>query len=289
MEQSSDLKIKLIILEMVMKKVLLVSAIAFAGMSVANTTMASTCKDLPTAAELKAALMSVAPLDGGVSNGGVGAPEWLTEVDSSGVVCAVVHNLPAGTDVTEHLAISHRVISAQKAAISNGYSRSGGTPGTGLAVSSANIFFGSQFNELAQGLDSLANPQLDPFAGKSKTWGTPSDPLVGKRVGGTAAIPGGLSLWDKTKTKVGAIGASGDFRCTDHVIAWKVREKLREGAYSVANVPYGLSSAHNDALVQDVDPVTRVSKSGYGYFVCPNNPTTANDGGAIEHAGGAAE
>lgn len=260
-----------------------------AGASFATSSMASTCKDLPTAAELKSALMSVAKLDGGASNGGVGAPEWLTEVDSSGVVCAIVHNLPADTDVTEHLAINHRILSAQKAAISNGFSRSNGVSGTGLGVSSANIFFGSQFNEVAQGLDSLVNSQVNPFSGDPKKWGTTSDPLVGKRVGGNAAIPGGLSLWNSAKTKVGAIGASGDFRCTDHVIAWKVREVLRKGAYTVANVPFGLSSAHNDALVQDVDPVTRQSKSGYGYFVCANNPTPANDGGAIEHAGGASE
>jgi hypothetical protein len=267
----------------------LISALVLAGTVFASSAMASTCADLPTAAELKAALMSVAKLDGGVSNGGVGAPEWLTEVDSSGIICAIVHNLPVGTDVTKHLAISHRILSAQKAGISNGFSRSNGTPGTGLAVSSANIFFGSQFNEVAQGLDSLVNSQLDPFVGNPKTWGTPKDPLVGNRVGGTAAIPGGLSLWDSTKTKVGAIGASGDFRCTDHVIAWKVRELLRNKAYSVANVPYGLSGARNDALVQDVDPDTRQSKSGYGYFVCANNPTPENDGGSIEHAGGASE
>lgn len=271
-----------------MKKQFL-TALLLAGSAFATSSMANTCADLPTAKELKAALVSVAKLDGGVSNGGVGAPEWLTEVDSSGVICAIVHNLPGGTDVTAHLSITHRILSAQKAGISNGFSRSNGLPGTGLAVSSANIFFGSQFNEVAQGLDSLVNPQLNPYVGNPKTWGSPSDPLVGKRIGATAAIPGGLSLWDSTKTKVGAIGASGDFRCTDHVIAWKVREILRKGAYSVANVPYGLSSAHNDALVQDVDPVTRQSKSGYGYFVCANNPTPANDGGSIEHAGGASE
>ncbi len=272
-----------------MKKYTVTACLLVLGSAFTTSSMASTCADLPTAAELKEALMTVAKLDGGASNGGVGAPEWLSEVDSSGVVCAIVHSLPAGTDVTAHLSVTHRILSVQKAGISNGFSRSNGVPGTGLAVSSANIFFCSQFNEVAQGLDSLFNPQVNPFAGDPKTWGTQTDPLVGKRLGGTAAIPGGLSLWDKSKTKVGAIGASGDFRCTDHVIAWKVREILRKGAYSVANVPFGLSSARNDALVQDVDPVTRRSKSGYGYFVCANNPTPDNDGGAIEHAGGAGE
>jgi len=267
-------------------KLLFASAALLTG---ASTVMASTCADLPTAADLKAAVMSVAKLDGGKSNGGVGSPVWVTEVDSSGTVCAIVHNLPTGADVTEHLAISHRINSAQRAAISNGFSRSNGTPGTGLAVSSANIFFGSQFSELAQGLDALANTQLNPFVGNPKTWGTPSDPLVGKRVGGTAAVPGAISLWNNKRIKVGAIGVAGDFRCTDHVIAWKVRELIGKGAYGVANVPGGLSSANNDALVQDVDPVTSQSKSGYGYFVCFNNPTPANDGGAIEHAGGASE
>ena len=62
----------------------------------AQAQQASSCPGLPTAAELKAALMQVVP--GGAPgipspSSGVGAPVWLTLVDSSGQVCAVVHSV----------------------------------------------------------------------------------------------------------------------------------------------------------------------------------------------------
>lgn len=237
--------------------------------------LASTCKELPTAKELKTALMSVSKVNDAAANGGVGAPEWLTLLDSSGMVCAVVHNLPADVDVTTQLALNHRILAIQKAGVSNGFSREG------LAVSSGNIYVGTQEGEVASGTDSFLNFEINPYGGDPKTYGTTKDPLIGKRLGGNAAVPGGLALFDKNHTKVGAIGASGDFRCSDHVIAWKVREILSGGAYSVANVPYGLSSAHNDALMQDFGADGK-SKSGFGYHTCMNNPTDANDGGSIE-------
>lgn len=256
-----------------MKLYLVVSSLlTCAAISSAN---ASTCKELPNANELKSALTSVSKVNDAAANGGVGAPEWLTLLDSSGTICAIVHNLPDNVDVTTQLALNHRVLAIQKAGVSNGFSREG------LAVSSGNIYVGSQEGEVASGTDSFLNFLVNPYGGNPRTYGTAKDPLIGKRLGGNAAVPGGLALFDKNHTKVGAIGASGDFRCTDHVIAWKVRELLRDGAYSVANVPYGLSSAHNDALMQDFGPDGK-SKSGFGYHTCMNNPTDANDGGSIE-------
>lgn len=239
-------------------------------------TTANTCADLPTAAELKTALMSVATGDP-IANGGVGAPEWLTLVDSSGKTCAVVHSLPSTVDVTTELAIAHRAFSMQKAGTANAFSRAG------IGVSTAQLFFGTQQGgEIASGMDGLNNATVNPYDGDPRTWGTEDDPFVGKRIGGNSALPGGLALFDGSHTKVGAIGVSGDFRCTDHVVAWKVRELLRNGAYTVANNPFGLSAAHNDAMMQDVGPDGR-SASGFGYPVCAiNNPTNANDGGAIE-------
>jgi hypothetical protein len=247
-----------------------------AGSAVTTSAMAgATCADLPTAKELKNALVSVMADPNG--NGGVAAPEWLTLVDTSGTVCAIVHSAPAGTDVTTVLAPIHRIFSVQKAGTANGFSRAG------IGVSTSQLFMGSQHDEIASGMDGAVNPNINPYAGDATTWGTPKDPLVGKRLGSNNTEPGGLALYDSTKTKVGAIGVSGDFRCTDHVVAWKVREKLKKGAYTVANNAYGLSAAHNDAMMQDVDPTTGKSVSGYGYFKCAiNNPTDANDGGAIE-------
>jgi hypothetical protein len=245
------------------------------GVALSHTAFANGCRSLPKAAELKAALTSVAKLNDLSANGGVGAPVWLVEVNTKGTVCAVVHSLENGVDVTTELALNHRILAAQKAAIANGFSR------TALSVSSANIYFGSQSGEIASGMNSFLNSTFNPNAGNTSHFGTRRDPLVGQRMGGGAAEPGGLALFDANQKKVGAIGVSGDFRCTDHVIAWKVREILRDGAYSSSNViGLGLSARHDDALTQDVGEDGK-SASGFGYFKCFNNPTDENDGDSI--------
>jgi hypothetical protein len=116
--------------------------------------------------------------------------------------------------------------------------------------------------------------------------------MIGKRVGGFNAMGGGLALYDANKKKVGAIGVSGDASCTAHIVAWKVREALANGAYSVANLPWGPigdGSANNpfsDALVQDLvanpDGGPSFSPSGLGHPVCENNPGAAQAGAAIK-------
>jgi hypothetical protein len=245
------------------------------------------CPDLPTAAELKAALMKVVP-GGLVANGGVGAPEWLTLVDSSGMVCAVVHSvaLTDPDEVTSVLAIAHRPYSAQKAGMANGFSRGPVGQALGIGVSTAQLNYSARTsfpsgNELSAGLGSLNNANVNPFGGEPRTWGTRNDPYIGKRFGADGAVPGGLPLFDASHRKVGAIGVSGDFRCTDHVVAWKVRELLRDGAYTFANIPFGLSATGHDELTLDFDK-NGVSASSYGYPDCGfNPPTNANDGGAI--------
>jgi hypothetical protein len=267
--------------EIAMKKQIL-TTVLLAGSAFATSAMAgATCADLPKASELKKALVAVMADPNG--NGGVQSPQWLSLVDASGTVCAVVHSEPAGTDVTTHTSITHRVFSVGKAGTSNGFSTSH------IGVSTAQLWYGSQYDQITNGLSAVTNSTLSPFVGDPVTWGTLADPLIGKRAGTGVALPGGLPLYNSTKTKVGAIGVSGDFRCTDHVIAWKVREKLRNGAYTVANNVFGVSAAHNDAMMQDIDPATGKSASGFGFVRCdtptlgPNsNPTNVNDGGSIE-------
>lgn len=264
-----------------MKKMLLVSSALSIGFAISYSALAgSTCKDLPTANELKTAL--VAAVNDPAGNGGVHAPEWLALVDASGVICAIVHSAAENADVTTELAPVHRVYAIQKAGTANGFSRAG------IGVSTAQLWYGSQHTEISSGMDASVNPNVNPYAGTPKAWGTEHDPLLGKRLGSTNTMAGGLPLYDSTKTKVGAIGVSGDFRCTDHVVAWKVREKLRTGAYTVANNAFGLSAAHNDAMMQDID-VNGVSASGFGFYKCEAptvmpglNPTDDNDGGSIE-------
>ncbi|TAN46949.1 MAG: heme-binding protein [Methylococcaceae bacterium] len=217
-----------------------------------------------------------------MANGGVGAPEWLAMVDSSGVVCAVVHSLPNGTDVTTQMGLIHRPFAAQVAATANSYSRAG------IGVSTANLYLHAANSpgfdaEINSGAAGAYNFGINPYDGNPDTWGTPKDPYVGKRVGGANFQAGGLPLYNNKHVKVGAIGVSGDFRCTDHVVAWKVREMLRDGAYTATNNPFGLSSNHTDAMIQDIDPKTGKSASGFGYPVCLiNNPTNDNDADAIE-------
>jgi len=265
-----------------MKKIDLIKVALITSVVFSNAVFAgSSCKDLPNASELKTAL--TAAKNDPAGNGGVHAPEWLTLVDTSGNICAVVHSEAADADTTTLLAPIHRIYAAQKASTANGFSRAG------IAVSTAQLWYGSQKSEISSGVDAGINTSLNPYTGDPKTWGTLKDLLIGKRIGSTNTMPGGLPLYDKTKTKVGAIGVSGDFRCTDHVIAWKVRENLRNGAYTVANNAFGLSAAHNDAMIQDID-ANGISKSGFGFYKCEAptviptglNPTNENDGGSIE-------
>ena len=204
--------------------------------------------------------------DGPILNGGVGAPEWLAMVDSSGIVCAVVHSLPNGTDVTTKMGLIHRPFAAQVAATANSYSRAG------IGVSTANLYLHAAnvpgFDaEISSGAAGAYNFTINPYGGDPSTWGTSKDPYIGQRIGGANFQAGGLPLYDKNRVKVGGIGVSGDFRCTDHVIAWKVREQLDNGAYTATNNPGGLASDHTDAMIQDIDPVT-------GKTLCARMPET---------------
>jgi len=271
--------IKFIRNDLMKTKLLLASALFFAG---ATTTFAgTTCKDLPNAAALKATFLSVLAKN---DFGGDGHPAWMTLVDASGTVCSVItsiNNPAANADVTTTMSgLGHRVLSAHKANTSNTYSHDH------IALSSGNLYWltlpgGAMYNTT---LPALA----DPSTGDSKNWGTPKDPMVGKRVGGFTVLAGGLPLFDSNKHKVGAIGVSGNPFCTAHTVAWKVREVLAGGAYKVANVPGGIANGYtNDALIEDVVPDKSgvggpgVSPSGFGYPTCNFNPPDATDDGSI--------
>ena len=209
-------------------------------------------------------------------NGGLAFPMWLTLVDGSGKVCAVVNSLDGSTqnaDVTADIWLGSRVISAQKANTANAFS-------TGkLALSTANLYAAVQPGGSLFGLQE-SNPvdATVAYQGRASDFGSYKDPLVGVRIGGINVFGGGLALYDNGK-KIGAIGVSGDTSCTDHVVAWKVRAST---AY--ATVP---AFGSFDAMFQDipVDPATGLvagaSVSGFGHPKCLNNPTAAEAGSAI--------
>lgn len=83
---------------------------------------------------------------------------------------------------------------------------------------------------------------------------------------------GGLALYNDRGELVGALGVSGDESCTDHVIAWKMRNTLNLDA-----VPAGVTKANDDNIVHDlsVDPATgrMQSTSGYGHPTCSPKAT----------------
>lgn len=270
-----------------LKKLSLAATLALAVATPSFTAHAETCAQLMsprgnglTYAALKSALTQVVPANSPTTtpNGGLGFPMWLTLVDGSGRVCAVVTSLdgtPFNAEVTSDIWLGSRVISAQKANTANSFA-------TGLlSLSTANLYAAVQPGGSLFGLQE-SNPvdALQAYQGKASDFGTMNDPLVGIRVGGVNVFGGGLALYYGGH-KAGAIGVSGDTSCTDHVVAWKVRALIKGGA-----VP---SFGSFDKMFQDItyDPttglITKASASGFGHPTCLNNPTAANDGGSIIH------
>jgi uncharacterized protein GlcG (DUF336 family) len=243
----------------------LVSAIA------AAPAWADSCERLPGSVQLQANLRNVVNISG-APNGGLGFPMWLTLVDGSGRVCAVVNSLVGG-DVTSDIWLGSRVISAQKAFTANAFSTGA------LSLSTANLYSAVQPGGSLFGLQE-SNPvdATVAYDGNAIQFGTAFDPLVGKRIGGINVFGGGLTLYRNAK-KIGAIGVSGDTSCTDHVVAYKVRALLGLGTVPV----FGSF----DKMLQDIVPNpaggSGISASGFGHPTCLNNPSSSNDGGSIVH------
>jgi len=263
---------------MIINKVLVTSVLLVAS---ATSLAGTTCKDLPDAAALKATFLSVLAKN---DFGGDGHPAWMTLVDASGTVCAVItsiNNPSRDNDVTTTMSgLGHRILSAHKANTSNTYSHDH------ISLASGNLYWLTLPGNAMYGTTLPAMTEVS--TGNSATWGTPKDPMIGKRVGGFTALAGGLALFDSEHHKVGAIGVSGNPFCTAHTVAWKVREQLSNGIYSVKNVPGGIAhGGTDDALIEDVIPDSSGvggpgrSPSGFGYPVCNYNPPDATDDGSI--------
>jgi Haem degrading protein HbpS-like len=65
------------------------------------------------------------------------------------------------------------------------------------------------------------------YKGPSSHFGTPNDPLVGRKVGGVNVFGGGLALYAAGRKIIGGVGLSGDTSCADHFIAWRLRNNLQ--------------------------------------------------------------
>lgn len=217
---------------------------------VAGTARAQTCpvSHDQVAQALKA---SVKP-SGGPGNGGLDNNEWAAAVTRDGTVCAVAFSGQKPGDQWP----ASRPIAVEKAVTANGVSLDK------MALSTANLYGASLPGGPLYGVITT-NPAVAAalYAGDPTTYGGPSDPLIGKHIGGGVVFGGGLVLYNDQGV-IGALGVSGDTSCADHNIAWRVRHGL-----GLDYVPNGVSPDHNDAIIYDMLP-DKTSVSGYGHPQC---------------------
>jgi uncharacterized protein GlcG (DUF336 family) len=226
----------------------LASALFTTAFAVDTKTKGKNMNILPTHAEVTKALKEVVA----DKNGGFGLQMWATIVDRDGVVTSVSFS---GNDRGDQWPGS-RAISAQKANTANAFSL------PGLALSTANLFTATQPGGSLFGLQH-SNPvdTTVAYGGDSEKIGTQNDPMVDKKIGGVNVFGGGLALYAKDGTIIGALGVSGDSSCADHNIAWKLRSVL-----GLATIPGGVSPEGDDNIVNDI--TDGVSKSGWGHPTC---------------------
>ncbi|MDA0823058.1 MAG: heme-binding protein [Proteobacteria bacterium] len=90
------------------------------------------------------------------------------------------------------------------------------------------------------------------YKGNAKNNGQANDPMLGSKIGGVNVFGGGLAMYNEDGEMVGAIGVSGDTSCTDHIIAWRVRDAL-----GLDNIPGGVGDGFtNDNLILNNPPTT---------------------------------
>jgi uncharacterized protein GlcG (DUF336 family) len=228
------------------------------GSSEARAQGGNACKDLPSHADLKAALTAAQ----GQPNGGFGLEMWASVVNRDGVVCAVAFSGSSRGDQWP----GSRVISAQKANTANAFSL------PGLALSTANIYTAVQPGGSLFGLQASNPVNTDvAYGGNPVHNGQPNDAMVGGRIGGVNVFGGGLALYNSDGTLVGAVGVSGDSSCADHNIAWRVRSGL-----NLDYVPNAVSvsgdATRPDNIVYDITPqagqMPGVSAGGWGHPAC---------------------
>jgi len=200
-----------------MRKTMLVQGLCGAALMGATVAAHAGCQDISWEA-LNAAVKVAA--DAGAATGGYSLNMWATVVDETGVVCHVTTSGKDGAMAGNSEWLGSRGISAQKANTANAFSLDG------YAISTANLYSAVQPGGSLYGLQASnpVNPAVE-YAGSPSKYGTKSDPLRGKRMGGINVFGGGLALYKGGK-KVGGLGVSGDTSCRDHAFAWRIRAAL---------------------------------------------------------------
>src|SRR3954467_4712648 len=211
-------------------------------------------------AKLQAALRASVKPSGGPANGGFENHEWASVVSRDGTVCAVVFSGMAPTDQWP----GSRLISVEKATTANAFSIKS------MALATANLFALAQPGQSLYGITSASPPAAEANAGDASTFGSPNDPMSGKRIGGVIVFGGGLALYDGNDV-VGGLGVSGDSACADHNVAWRVRAAL-----GLDKVPAGVNPQRKDAIVYDMN-ATGQSASGFGHPKCAGSEAEIAD------------
>jgi hypothetical protein len=254
-----------------MKKLWIFGGAALLAVSTASA-QNNGCSNLPDYSQLKRALISARSAE----NSGLNAQQWAAIVDRDGVVCAVAFS---GNDRNSQMGIA-RISSAMRANTANAFAFDAGSSANGkgfpfgLALSTSNLYSGTQPGGFVAGLtENYPVNQAAVFAASTDRIGTQVDPLVGQKIGGFSAVAGGLGLYTVGQAVVGAVGVAGDHSCTDHDVAWRLRNLL--GLDHMAGMPpLSGDPARPDNIVYDITPNpnggTGVSMSGLGYPQCPN-------------------
>jgi uncharacterized protein GlcG (DUF336 family) len=229
----------------------------------------SICSGLPSQAALQSALDGAV---GATGNNGLGFNMWGTIVANDGTVCAVAFSGSAYTSQW----LGSRAISAQKANTANDFSLGKDGRKGAFALSTANLYSAVQPGGSLYGLQH-SNP-VDAevaYQGQAFLFGTRNDPMVGNRVGGVNVFGGGLALYANGGVKLGGVGVSGDTSCTDHMVAWRVRNTLTLDHLGTVGGVSG-DATHPDNIIFDIKPNpdggTGISAGGFGHPPCLNPP-----------------
>jgi hypothetical protein len=101
---------------------------------------------------------------------------------------------------------------------------------------------------------------------------TPEQSVNASHPYGVNVFGGGLGLY---KGGLGSLGVSGDTSCTDHMVAWRVRNLVSLDGFGQVGGVSG-DSKRPDNIVFDITPNpsggTGTSKGGFGHPTCLNNP-----------------
>ena len=190
-----------------MKKIL--GVLMAAALCSATDAAAANCNDVPSASELRQAMLAAAK----ISNAGglfQGARMWGAVVNRDGEICAYITTTADPTQVWP----GSQAIAKAKAYTANAFSLDT------LALSTARLY---TFTQPGHSLWSL---------GQSNLWHPSLTAPPGGQGGGNNQIGGGLiffgggvPIYRGTKI-VGGLGISGDTSCADHEIAKRTRNQL---------------------------------------------------------------